>query len=211
MVPENVVLTAVEAKALEDHVRKNGAPMSPITAANFFLLFAEDYTLEKILSVNPSWTLGCLVDARIRYKWDDRLAQYVEEIHKQALTRMSKFKAEMLNQALDMFTLDSRIKREEMMRYMQNPTDENLPKDAKLSPRDMKDILEVIERVMKIGQALPPQPSPTTSIYAAPGSTVIASSGSMDAAAIAQKMAEAERAKRNAAKGRGSNSNDLGS
>jgi hypothetical protein len=196
MIPPTVKLTAQEQKALEDWERKQQPGMSPVTAANFFLLFAEGYSLEEINRSNQSWSLGCLVHARLLYKWDERLATYIEDVHKQAFERLNKFKAEAVNHILDTLLVSHKISRDEMMRYIQNPTDENLPRNARLSPRDYKDLLDSLERVIKIGQPAIPPPAPQTpvSIIAGPGSTVVAgdSSGAMSSL---MKLAEEQRAR----------------
>lgn len=213
-VRESVALTEVEERALAAHVRKNDHAMSPVTAANYFALFAEGYTCEQMLATsNSSFSLGQLVDARLRYKWDERLAKYVDDIHKQALDRLHKFKAEAINHVLDMIAVDTRIKRDEMMRYLQNPTKENMPKDARLSTRELNDLVGVLERVSKLGQpSTPPaQTQPTVGIIAGPGSTVIAGTANTgsDLGAIMRKMSEEQRVQKKA-EGGGSGPSQVG-
>jgi hypothetical protein len=196
LIPSGVKLTPVENKAYEDWTAKNQPAMAPTTAANFFTLFVEGYSMEQMIKANPSWKLGCVVDARIRYKWDERLQQHIEEVHRQALERMSKFKSEAINHILDTLTVVHQVNRDAMMKYIQNPIEENIPDSGKLTTREYKDLLESLERVMKIGQpvAAPVAQQPSVAVIA-PNATVISADSSSSLGSIISKMADEARAR----------------
>ena len=162
-IPDGLELTPREQAAFAEFQRKDSPAMSPATAANFFALFAEGFAAEKMLEGNPAWGLGAIVDARIRYHWDEKRETYVEDIHRQALERLSKLRAESINHLADLAVVAHTEFRQQMLRYMQNPIPENLP-DARLkSTKDYKDLAEAIEKIFKLGLPDPPQ-QPTINI-----------------------------------------------
>jgi hypothetical protein len=190
-VPE-ALLTERERSALAEHARRGAPAMSPATAANFFALFVEGYTLDQMLEANRAWGLGVLVDARIRYRWDERREAYVEDVHKQAVERLAKLRAESINHLANLAAVAHTEFRQDMIRYLQNPTEDNLPKGRLRTPKDYRDLIEAIEKVTKLGVPTPP-PSPTVGVSVGEGSQVAIVMADEKGAQILQKLANARR------------------
>jgi len=191
-------LTPKERQAMEEYHRKNSAPMSPVTAANFFQLYVEGFSLEQMLEGNRAWGLGALADACVRYDWPAKRAAYIDEVHIQAVARLQKLKAEAINHLANLLTVEHTRFRQEMIRYLQNPTEENLPEGRLASARDYKALCEAIESVSKIGQPpVPDQPPAPITVNAAPGSQVaVVSAPQGDKASdVLSSLAEQWRAK----------------
>lgn len=158
-------LTVKERQALDDYRRRNQPPMSPATAVNFFQLYVEGYTLEQMLQTNRSWGLGAIADACVRYDWPAKRSAYVDDAHKQAVQRLAKLKTEAINYLSDLAVVAHTEFRQEMMAYIQNPKEENLPKGRLKTFRDYKRLLETIEILSNIGKTeSPPPPEPSSPI-----------------------------------------------
>ena len=189
-------LAPKERQALDDYRRRNQAPMSPATAANFFQLYVEGFTLEQMLEGNRAWGLGAIADACVRYDWPAKREAYIDDVHLQAVSRLQKLKAESINYLANLLAVEHTRFRQEMIRYLQNPTGENLPEGRLKSAKDYKALCEAIETVSKIGQPANPAASPQgITVNAAPGSqvAVVASQPGDNGADILRKLADESR------------------
>jgi len=61
-------LTEREKYAFQKHVSKRDPPIAPITAVKLFELFLAGRTCEDIRRLNPAFTLGQIVHARIEHE-----------------------------------------------------------------------------------------------------------------------------------------------
>jgi hypothetical protein len=164
--------TEEEIRALERHRKKNGAPIATSTAIDFFSLYLEGYTIKQIHERHSAWPLGALVDARVRYKWDDKKKAYLEELETQVMDRMSKIKLESLNFLADMAAVAHNEFREEMIKYLQNPDNTEPPRNRIKSIREYKELMNIIVALGALGAEGSGMPGTAIQVNVADGGRV---------------------------------------
>ena len=164
-------LTNKERSALKKYRKDNGDPISPSTAMKFFTLFLEGYTLDQIHSRHKHWPFGALVDARIRYDWDHKKSEYITQVHSQITERMAKLKVDSLNFLFDLAAVAHVEFKEDMIKYLQDPSKNKRPHNAINSLREYKLIYEILNQMDELGKPKEGE-KPSVNIFAQSGSTV---------------------------------------
>ncbi len=184
--------TDKEIEAYLAYKAANKPHIAAATALNFYHLFLEGFEPEKLAEKFPQWGLGAIVDARIRYQWDRRKVEYVNDLHRRVTSRAVKFQYESMDFMQNLAAVTHIKFNKEMMEYIQNPTKENIPNTMIHSIREYKDLIAAMDQLTKLGQpAVPVTPGEhtTVNVVAENGSKVEISSGSD----LLKKMADLKR------------------
>lgn len=145
-------LSEREAFALGVFEESNLSQIAPATADKLFLLYLRGLDCEGIRQTT-NFGLGPLVDARVRYLWDDRRRDYdLSLVTDQAdAIRRSQLEAALL--AADMITAAARLNRQRLHRYLVSGDERDLGDLAIGSLKHLREALDVLMVATRQNQA----------------------------------------------------------
>lgn len=122
------VLTDKEALALSDHLARNAdaPPLSPLTAAQLYALFLNGQTCEEIAELNPGYTLGMVVQARLENDWDIRRKEYTESLMDNVGQRAKQVQLEAVHFIADALSVMHRKHGDKFKKYLQTGDESHL-------------------------------------------------------------------------------------
>jgi hypothetical protein len=121
--------------------------ISTSTAAKFFELFLNGRTCEDIRKLNPGFSLGQIVIARIQGEWDRLKLEYQQNLLLSVRERFQQAQLETVTLLADMLAARVKLDRERYARFLQTG-DESEIKDA-IQIGSIKDLKATLEALMK--------------------------------------------------------------
>jgi hypothetical protein len=147
VLPDGVSLADREAFAYRVWLGKNESPISPSTQAQMFQLYLQGKGCEEIRRLNPGFTLGSIVAARVLGKWDAARARHMESLFVNIRQRVQQAAMETTDALCDYLAAKNKFMRDRVLRYIQTG-DESLIEGLKLG--DIKGYKELVEALMKV-------------------------------------------------------------
>ena len=140
-------LTEREQFALKHHIEKRDPPISPYTAIKLFELFLAGKTCEDIRRLNPNFTLGQIVHARIDNEWDRRLKEHIESLYNNAAARISQVTLETALTLANLLSAKNKYYQDEVLLYLQTGKEEHLLKLGLGGLDGYKKLVEVMQKL----------------------------------------------------------------
>lgn len=133
--PENrlSLLTDEEKLALNDYeISGSKNHLGPTLAASLFSLFLNGKSLKEIQALNKAYSLGMIVDARLRYDWDTQKEDYARDLFLKVRERASQAHAESIHHLIDRLSATHKLTGDKLQRFIQTG-DESLIAGMNLS------------------------------------------------------------------------------
>ncbi len=129
-----------------NYFRKGNQPeIAEVTAVKLFELFLNGQSCEQIRELNNHWTLGQIVHARVKYKWDQQRDEHVASLMARAKDRITQVGLESVNYLSDMLAATHKLHGEKVKRFLQSGDEKELEGTPVLQGfRGYKDILAML-------------------------------------------------------------------
>lgn len=131
--PEDA-LTQTEADSLTKWRRASDyAPLATVTAIKMYQLYLLGHTCDEIVKSNENkFSLGMVVDARMRHDWDRRRAEYIDKLYNEAGDIVKQRQMESALFLGDMLAAAHVEFGEKMQKYIQTRDPADLPANFRL-------------------------------------------------------------------------------
>lgn len=107
-------------KAAFEHFQKSKAPpLAADTQAKLFSLFLNGRTTEEIRQLNPQFSLGQIVHARLVGEWDRRLTEHLDSLLQRTSMRFQQVQLESINFVSDWISAANKQHGEKIAKYLQ--------------------------------------------------------------------------------------------
>ena len=152
------VLTPKELEALNKIVGTQ-SKLSPAIAAQFFGLFLQGYTTERIANQNPTYGaigLGLIVRARIELNWDEERDRHVRELMLGVRQAVEKTTLEGVMFSNDGMAVYHKLIGDRFRKYLQTGDPKALGEFEHMSFKVYKDFVELFQKLTGQGQKQAP-------------------------------------------------------
>lgn len=150
----DLYLTNEEKGSLTVYVESGGVPISPNTASGLYELFLNGSSTMDIWKINKNIPYGAIVDARIRFNWDEQKELYSTELHSKIRDKVVKSQLEMTSLLTDMLAAANKKHGEKIRKFLQTGDEKHL--EGALGVDNIMGMQKTIESLMKItGQDKP--------------------------------------------------------
>jgi hypothetical protein len=113
------LLPEEEKQVLEDF-RKSGKPgLAPTTSSAFFELYLNGNSVYEIQKMNKVFDLGAIIDAKVKYGWDEMKDRYVGELQAKAMARLVQVQSESVGFLADVLAAAHKKHGTALKRYLQ--------------------------------------------------------------------------------------------
>jgi hypothetical protein len=150
----DLYLTNEEKGSLTVYVEAGGMPISPNAASGLYELFLNGSTTMDIWKMNRSIAYGAIVEARIRFNWDEQKELYGSELHSKIRDKVVKAQLEMTSLLSDVMAVANKKHSEKLRKFLQSGDEKHL--EGTISVDSIMGMQKIIESMMKItGQDKP--------------------------------------------------------
>lgn len=140
-------------------------PIAPLTQARFFRLFLNGKSTHEIHRLNPQFSLGQVVHARIQGKWDLRAEQHLDELLNGVKARVQQVTLESIDFVADLISAANKLYGERIKRYLQTEDPNDL---GDLQIKNLDGYRKAVELLQKLtGQDKPSQKGEITVLHKA--------------------------------------------
>ena len=144
---EPQLLTEREQFAFQKHLKERQYPIAPVTAIKMFELYLAGKSCEDIRRLNPQFTLGQIVHARIEHEWDRQLKEYRDSLYSNARKYMEQVVMETTLTMGRILTAKNRVYEEKIAKYLQTGDETHL---ADLGLGGIDGYRKVVETLQKL-------------------------------------------------------------
>lgn len=141
-------LSQVELKAYEDYVEQGKPPLAPSVMAQLYQLHLNGKSCEEIARLNPNFSLGMIVRARVDGLWDEKREAHIAEMLEGVRERVQATQLEAVNFACDMMSAIHKLQGDKLKKYLQTGNPEEL--EGLGGNLNLKTYKEVIEILLKL-------------------------------------------------------------
>lgn len=141
------LLSKEEQVALEEYLRSGVLPIATVKAVEMMNLFLAGSTCKEILKVNPGFSLGQILDARIRNKWDLEYSNYVSDLLARTRDKVTQARLETIDLMTDALTAAKKLHGAKYKKYIQSGDPKDLEGAMKIDT--IKGIKDTVEGIMK--------------------------------------------------------------
>lgn len=154
-------LSELEQSAYKEWALTQQPPLPLATAIKMYELFLNSYTTEEIFRVNgQQYPLGMIVDARLRYDWDDRRNSQIESMYSNIENKILRVKNEAVSNLADLLAAAHKIWGDKVKMFLQEG-DPALLQGIGLDPSNMKNYKEILAMLSTLTEAKTKQVSGT--------------------------------------------------
>jgi hypothetical protein len=140
-------LTEAERHALAYFQNSGGPPISPDTADKLYELFLRGCTCAEIRRLNPGFSMGQIVHARVANGWDHRKNEHDDRLLGEANPGATRISLEACEFVALQLAAAHRLNRDRLLRYMQTGNEDDLGDLAITSLRQYKDVVELLQKL----------------------------------------------------------------
>lgn len=131
-----------EEKAVREWRRKKEAPIPLALAVKMYELYLNGYNCDDIFKVNGyKYPLGQIVDAKLRYGWDDRKSSQIALMYAKAEEKVIKVKAEAMSSLSDLLSAAHKVWGDKLAHFLQDGNPEDL---TGMDPSNLKNYKEIL-------------------------------------------------------------------
>lgn len=113
-------LSPLEQRAYEKWLKKIDDPIPIELAIDMYALYVNGHSCEKIFEANDRvYPLGQIVDAKIRYNWDERKDEHLNALHEAVTTAVIKAKSDVVTHLADMLAVAHKKIGTKLQKYLQ--------------------------------------------------------------------------------------------
>jgi len=137
-------LSPEERKAYKLYVQKNDPPLAPGVQAQLYNLYLNGSTCEEINRLNPNFSLGMIVRAKVEGLWDDRRDKHINELFESVRERVQQVQMESVVFTTDLLAGANKMFGDKLKRYLQTGDERELGDlriDSLKQYRDAVDLL----------------------------------------------------------------------
>lgn len=142
-------LTEPERVALERFLRGNESPIATSTSAKLFELFCHGDTCRTIQKLNPMFSYGQILHARVRDNWDEQRDLYLKDLFEGTRKRLIQTKAESAEFLSDVLKAVHTLDGDKIKRFLQTKDPKEL-EGVRILPSSGKSYKELVEALGKI-------------------------------------------------------------
>jgi|SRR6185312_8440515 len=124
-----------EQYALTKWQNSNHPPLAPDTQAKLFRLYLNGKTTHQIHQMNPQFSLGQIVQAKVKGKWDERAELHLDELLNGVKARVQQVTLESIHFVADMISAANKMHGEAIKKYLQTEDPADLG-DLKITTLD---------------------------------------------------------------------------
>lgn len=100
--------------------------LAPDTQGKLFQLFLNGKSCEAIRALNPQFTLGMIVNARITGQWDRLYQEHIDDLLNNTKMRATQAQLESINFVSDLLSATNRMHGEKIAKYLQTGNEKDL-------------------------------------------------------------------------------------
>lgn len=141
------LLTPEEAKAYRLYMKKGDPPLAPGIQAELFSLYLNGTPCEDIARLNPNFSLGMIVRARIEGLWDARRDAHIRSLFENVRERVAQVQAESIMLTADMLAAANKQFGDKLKRFIQTG-DESVLGDLKID--SLKQYRDAVALLMQL-------------------------------------------------------------
>lgn len=131
-----------EDKALQEWKKTKSAPIPLALSLKMYELYLNNYSLEDIWRVNgEKFPLGAIVDAKIRYKWDERKDIQLANLFNNIEKKVIRVKNESISMLADLLAAAHKIWGDRVAKFLQ---DGDISVLEGLDPSSFKNYKEIL-------------------------------------------------------------------
>lgn len=108
-----------ELQALHRFRSSQQAPLAPDTQAKLFKLFLNGKTTSEIQRLNPQFTFGQIVNARVMGEWDRRFNEHLDELLNNTASRVRQVTMESINFVCDLLSVTHQMHSDRIKKFLQ--------------------------------------------------------------------------------------------
>jgi hypothetical protein len=120
------LLNAEDRKILRDFEESGKPGLGPSLCTTFFELFLNGKTEREIQKLNPVYDLGSIIQARVKYNWDEKKDKYISELQSGVVARMLQVQMEATNFMADVLSATHKRYGTAIKRYLQSSDPKDL-------------------------------------------------------------------------------------
>lgn len=140
-------LTPEERKAYKLYVQKNDPPLAPSIQAQLFSLYLNGTTCEEIQKLNPNFSLGMIVRARVEGLWDDRRDAHLQTLFEGVRERVQQVQMESVVFTSDLLASANKMFGDKLKKYLQTGDEREL---GSLRIDSLKQYRDAVDLLMKL-------------------------------------------------------------
>lgn len=119
-------LSSVERAAYSSYTDSGKAPLSPVVERQLYELFLNGKTTTDIQKINPQFSLGMIVRARIDGDWDSKRETHIADLLEGIKDRVQHTQLEAVNFACDLLSAVHKMQGDKIKKYLQTGDEADL-------------------------------------------------------------------------------------
>lgn len=136
-----------EISAFRRWQNSNQPALAPDTQAKLFALYLNGKTTEDIRRLNPQFSLGQIVHARVNGNWDELRQRHVEELLLGVKSRVQQITLESVNFVADLLAAANKVHGDKISRYLQTGNEKELGDLQISSLQGYKQAVELLQKL----------------------------------------------------------------
>lgn len=138
-------LSPSELVTYQEYVDSGKPPLSPQVQKQLYELFLNGKSCSEIVRLNPNFSLGMVLRARVDGRWDDLRDAHVAELLSGVRERVQHTQTEAVNFACDLMSAVHKLQGDRIKKYLQTGDQEELGKLAEtLNLRSYQTVVEML-------------------------------------------------------------------
>lgn len=107
--------------------KESGKPgLAPTVCAAFFELFLNGSTVYEIQKLNKAFDIGAIIDAKIRFGWEEQKIRYTQELQGRAVNRLLQVQSESVQFLADAMAATHKKHGSALKKYLQSGNEQDL-------------------------------------------------------------------------------------
>jgi hypothetical protein len=140
-------LSPEEMKAYKAYLKKNDPPLAPRVQAELFSLYINGSTTEEIAKLNPNFSLGMVVRAKVDGLWDQRRDAHLDHLFSTVRDRVSQVQMESVVFTSDLLASANKMFGDKIKKYIQTGDEAEL---GTLKIDSLKQYRDAVELLLKL-------------------------------------------------------------
>lgn len=138
-------LSPTELKAYDDYLEKGAPSLAPSVQLQLYQLFLNGKSTDEIARLNPNFSLGMIVRARVEGFWDEKRDAHLAQLLEGVRERVQQAQLEAVNFACDMLSAVHKLQGDKIKKYLQTGNQEELEGlGGNLSLKTYKEVVELL-------------------------------------------------------------------
>ena len=140
-------LSPEERKAFKLYVQKGDPPLAVGVQAQLYALYLNGSSCEDIVKLNPNFSLGMIVRAKIEGLWDDRRDTHLQTLFESVRERVQQVQMESVMFSADLLASANKMFGDKLKKYIQTGDEREL---GTLKIDSLKQYRDAVELLLKL-------------------------------------------------------------